>query len=125
MSTGYDIVAFPPVGTERDLAIVVGLNGHRTTVENALSNVASFGLSRSEGISIERTMQKIVKTSWEGLCVNNGFTALEIDRLRTCFIACDEVLLGSGSVKNRSNGDQKNLFLLMFSRPCHCVSNPG
>jgi hypothetical protein len=40
-------------------------------------------------------MQKNVKTSWEQLCVNNGFTALEIDRLRTCFIACDEELLGT------------------------------
>jgi hypothetical protein len=33
LSTGYDIVSFPQVGTEGDLAIVVGLNGHRTTVE--------------------------------------------------------------------------------------------
>jgi len=38
-----------------------------------------------------------VKTGWEGECVNNGFTALEIDRLRTCFIACDEALLGSAT----------------------------
>jgi hypothetical protein len=42
-------------------------------------------------------MQKIVKTIWEGLGVNNGFTALEIDRLRTCFVACAEALLGSAT----------------------------
>ena len=35
-------------------------------------------------------MQKIVKTSWVSLCVNNRFTAFEIYRLRTCVIACDE-----------------------------------
>jgi hypothetical protein len=40
-------------------------------------------------------MQKIVKASWEELCVNNRFTALKIDHLRTCFIACDEELLGT------------------------------
>ena len=95
LSPGYDIVAFPQVGTERDLAIGVGRNGRRATIENALTDVASFGLSRSEAISIAWAMQKNVKTSWERLCVNNGFTALEIDRLRTCFIACDEELLGT------------------------------
>lgn len=92
LSPGYDIVSFPQVGTERDLAIVVGRNGRRATIENALTDVASFGLSRSEAISIARTMQKIVKTSWERLCVNNGFTGLEIGRLRACFIACDETI---------------------------------
>jgi serine/threonine-protein kinase HipA len=92
LSPGYDIVSFPQVGTERDLAIVVGRNGRRATIENALTDVASFGLSRSEAISIARTMQKIVKTSWERLCVNNGFTELEIARLRACFIACDETI---------------------------------
>jgi serine/threonine-protein kinase HipA len=95
LSPGYDIVSFPQVGTERDLAIVVGRNGRRATVENALSNVASFGLSRSEGLSIARTIQKFVQTNWEKLCMSNGFTALEIDRRRTCFIACDEELLGT------------------------------
>ena len=95
LSPGYDIVAFPQVGTERDLAIGVGRNGRRATIENALTDVASFGLSRSEAISIAWAMQKNVKTSWEQLCVNNGFTALEIDRLRTCFIACDEELPGT------------------------------
>jgi serine/threonine-protein kinase HipA len=92
LSPGYDIVAFPQVGTERDLAIGVGRNGRRATIENALTDVASFGLSRSEAISIARTMQKIVKKSWERLCVNNGFTGLEIARLRACFIACDETI---------------------------------
>jgi len=95
LSPGYDIVAFPQVGTERDLAIGVGRNGRRATIENALTDVASFGLSRSEAISIARTMQKIVKKSWERLCVKTGFNALEIDRLRTCFIACDEELVGT------------------------------
>lgn len=95
LSPGYDIVSFPQVGTERDLAIVVGRFGRRASIENALTDVASFGLSRSEAISLARAMQKIVKKSWERLCVKTGFNALEIDRLRTCFIACDEELVGT------------------------------
>jgi serine/threonine-protein kinase HipA len=92
LSPGYDIVSFPQIGTERDLAIGVGRNGRRATIENALTNVASFGLSRAEGVSIAKTMQMTVKTNWEKLCGQNRFTALEIERLRTCFIACDEII---------------------------------
>ena len=95
LSPGYDIVSFPQVGTERDLAIGVGRNGRRATIENALTDVASFGLSQSEGISIAQMMQGTVRANWEKLCVSNGFTALEIERLRNCFLACDETIQGA------------------------------
>jgi hypothetical protein len=36
------------------------------------------------------SMQRIVKANWEKLCVESGLSALEIDRLRSCYIACDE-----------------------------------
>jgi hypothetical protein len=52
LSPGYDIASFPQVGTERDLAIGVGRNGRRATVQNALTEVASFGLSYAEGASL-------------------------------------------------------------------------
>ena len=90
LSPGYDIVSFPQVGTERDLAIGVGHGGRRATIENALSDIAGFGLSRSEAVSMARTMQRTVKGNWEKLCVESGLSALEIDRLRSCYIACDE-----------------------------------
>jgi serine/threonine-protein kinase HipA len=92
LSPGYDIVSFPQVGTERDLAIGVGRNGRRATVQNALTEVASFGLSYAEGASLARKMQQVVKANWERLCSESGFRALEIERLRTCFIACDETI---------------------------------
>lgn len=92
LSPGYDIVSFPQVGTERDLAIGVGRYGRRATLHNALSEVASFGLSRSEGIAIAQTMQWVVKANWEPLCVQNGFSTIEIERLRNCFQACEEPL---------------------------------
>ena len=90
LSPGYDIVSFPQVGTERDLAIGVGRGGRRATIENALSDIAGFGLSRSEAVSMAKTMQTIVKRDWEKMCVESGLGALEIDRLRSCYIACDE-----------------------------------
>jgi hypothetical protein len=39
-----------------------------------------------------RAMQLTVKKSWENLFRSNGFTPAEIERLRTCFIACNEPL---------------------------------
>lgn len=92
LSPGYDIVPAPQVSLERDLAIGVGRNGRRATLHNALSDVASFGFSREEAIPIARAMQQTVKKTWEDLFRSNGFTPAEIERLRTCFIACDEEL---------------------------------
>jgi hypothetical protein len=40
-------------------------------------------------------MQKILKTNWEAWAASIGFSALEIDWLHICFIACDEELLGT------------------------------
>ena len=59
LSPGYDIVSFPQMGTERDLVTVVGRSERRATVENALSNIVSFGLSRSEGISMLRKCKRL------------------------------------------------------------------
>ncbi len=88
----------PAGGTERGLAIGVGRYRRRATLHNALSEVSSFGLSRSEGVAIAQTMQQVVRTNWEPLCVQNGFSALEIERLRNCFLACDEPLRDLGSL---------------------------
>ncbi|HVO79026.1 MAG TPA: type II toxin-antitoxin system HipA family toxin [Candidatus Bathyarchaeia archaeon] len=92
LSPGYDILPFPQVSLERDLAIGVGRNGRRATLRNALSDIASFGLSRQEAVPIARDMQDTVKKAWEDLFRRHGFTLAEIERLRTCFIACDEPL---------------------------------
>jgi serine/threonine-protein kinase HipA len=90
LSPAYDIVPSPQVSLERDLAIGVGAYGRRATLHNALSEAASFGLSRNEGVAIAQAMQRKVKANWEKLCRKSAFTAAEIERLHTCFIACDE-----------------------------------
>src|SRR5580704_13656901 len=92
LSPGYDIVPAPQVSLERDLAIGVGRNGRRATLRNALSEVASFGLSREDAVAMARVMQQTVKNAWEDLFRRHGFTPAEIERLRNCFIGCDEVI---------------------------------
>jgi serine/threonine-protein kinase HipA len=90
LSPGYDIVPFPQAGLSRDLALGVGKNGREATLRNALSDVASFGLTQSEAIKVARHMQQAVKARWEDIFRNSGFSGSEFERLRTCFIACDE-----------------------------------
>jgi len=92
LSPAYDIVPFPQVSLERDLAIGVGQNGRRATLRNALSEVASFGFSREEAVTIALATRETVKQNWQNLCQDNGFSETEIERLRTCFLACDEQL---------------------------------
>ena len=90
LSPAYDILPYPQVSLDRDLAIGVGRDGRRATLKNALSDIASFGLSRSQAIPMALAMQKILKATWEDTFKSTGFTEAEIQRVRTCFIACDE-----------------------------------
>lgn len=92
LSPGYDIMPFAEVGLERYLAIGVGRNGRRATLNNALSDVASFGLSRAEAVAIAQDMQKTVKARWQTLFKDSGLTVAEIELYQTCFIACDEAI---------------------------------
>jgi serine/threonine-protein kinase HipA len=92
LSPGYDIVPFPQVSLERDLAIGVGANGRRATLKNALTGISGFGLTPGEAIGIIQRMQRQVKANWEKLGRQIGFNAAELERMSTCFIACDEKL---------------------------------
>ncbi len=90
LSPAYDIVPYPQVSLERDLAIGVGRNGRQATLKNALSDAASFGLSQSQAVALAVDAQKKVKANWEEVFKKSGITGPELERLRTCFIACDE-----------------------------------
>src|SRR5580658_2972007 len=92
LSPAYDILPYPQVSLDRDLAIGVGRDGRRATMKNALSDSAGFGLSRKEALSMALVIQQTVKTSWEKVFRGNGLVTTDIERLRTCFIACDEVI---------------------------------
>lgn len=94
LSPAYDIVAFPQVSLDRDLAIGVGREGRRATLRNALTDIASFGITPEQGIAIAKNMQSIVKKNWVATAKVAGITANDIEKLSTCFIACDEAIEG-------------------------------
>jgi serine/threonine-protein kinase HipA len=92
LSSAYDILPYPQVSLDRDLAIGVGRHGRSATMKNALSDSGGFGLSRSEAISMANAIQQTVKTSWKKVFRENRLATADIERLRNCFIACDSVI---------------------------------
>jgi serine/threonine-protein kinase HipA len=97
LSPAYDVLPYPQVSLDRNLAIGVGRDGRRASMRNALSDSAGFGLSREEALSMALAIQQAVKTSWEKVFRKNGLATADIDRLRNCFIACDEVIQDDGA----------------------------
>jgi serine/threonine-protein kinase HipA len=90
LSPAYDIVPYPQVSLERDLAIGVGSNGRQATLKNALSEAASFGFSKPQAIALALEIQKTVKANWEPVFNKSAIATADLERLRNCFIACDE-----------------------------------
>jgi serine/threonine-protein kinase HipA len=95
LSPAYDVLPYPQVSLDRNLG--VGRDGRRASMRNALSDSAGFGLSREEALSMALAIQQAVKTSWEKVFRKNGLATADIDRLRNCFIACDEVIQDDGA----------------------------
>lgn len=92
LSPAYDITPTLQMGTDRYLALGVGEKGRQASLKNALSDAASFGLSQQEATHIILTMQKKVKTNWQNYFKKSGISSANIEKMRSCFIACDELL---------------------------------
>jgi serine/threonine-protein kinase HipA len=92
LSPAYDVVPFPQVGTERDLAIGVGTEGRRATLKNALSEAESFGLTKDNAVTLTKRMRDKVKAEWEKTFRKSGISTTDIERLRSCFIACNGII---------------------------------
>ena len=59
----------------------VGANGHESSISNALSEVAAFGLKLSEAKDMVSNIQKVVAT-WPEHFAQMGVRAREIEMLR-------------------------------------------
>jgi serine/threonine-protein kinase HipA len=93
LSPLYDVVPFPQLAHERYLAIGVGTAGRLATLNNALSEASSFGLSPPEAFGVASAMQHQVKTNWRQVFQEAGLSAGDIMRLGSCFLACEEPLV--------------------------------
>ncbi len=92
LSPAYDIVPMLQVALERDLAIGVGKEGRLATLKNAISDSISFGLSADKAKNLATSIQKQVKAEWIKQFKEAGLQEIDIEKLKSCFIACDEAL---------------------------------
>jgi hypothetical protein len=68
----------------------LSLGAAKFGVRQSLSDVAGFGFSKPQAVALALDIQQTVKANWEPVFNKSGITAAELERLRNCFIACDE-----------------------------------
>lgn len=87
ISPAYDLMptpAVPGISTFFDLSIGVGKMGRKATRENALSESARFGLSRSEAEEIFTVVSEGV-SHWRTFYANNGVTGSDAEKFSGSF----------------------------------------
>jgi len=67
LSPAYDIVTQPEGIKEKQLYLNIGDQGHRATIENALTRPGSFGLKSEDALHIVNGMASTVKNNWENV----------------------------------------------------------
>ena len=87
ISPAYDLMptpVVPGISTFFDLSIGVGKMGRKATRENALSESARFGLSRSEAEEIFTVVSEGV-SHWRTFYANNGVTGSDAEKFSGSF----------------------------------------
>ena len=71
-------------GDRRDMAMSIGLEGNKASFSNLLSCVESFGLTRSEGVTLIRNMEAQL-TRWENLLKEEAIDSRTISDIKWVF----------------------------------------
>ena len=90
LSPAFDVVPHPQIGYERRQSIQVGRQGRASTITNALSDAARFGLTAAHAAACVGEVKKAVE-SWRPLFTDHGVAPAEIEQLQTAFLP-DSVL---------------------------------
>ena len=84
LSPLYDVVPRPMLGSERYLALGVGLEGRTATLDNALSQCEQFGLAKPAAATIIDEVVAAVRP-WRDFFEAKGATAKECDKVASAF----------------------------------------
>ncbi len=85
LTQAYDLLPQRRAGIEGRQAMIVGTHGaegRESTLTNALSSAARFGLRADEAIAIATQALKVVEEQWEQKFLDVGVPAREIAALR-------------------------------------------
>ncbi len=81
----YDVVPRPHAGSNGRLILAVGERGHEATLANALTGAATYGLEREEAAALLEDLRARVSARWKEALGEAGVSAVDIERLATCF----------------------------------------
>lgn len=85
LTPAYDLVPQRRAGMEGRQAMIVGelgRGGRASTLANALSSAARFGLDRDEAVAISKDVLRVVQEQWEQCFADAHVPQNEIDALR-------------------------------------------
>lgn len=82
LTPAYDICPYPRAGQEATQAMVLGSEGARSQLVNALSGVAAFGLEDVAAREVIDNTVDEVKSSWGEVCDEAGLTELQKQQLQ-------------------------------------------
>ena len=86
LSPVYDLIPFPVIAQERDLALVCGLNGRRANRNNLVSAHGRFMLSLDEATQAFDATVDTVRKEWRPALSRAGVSAPECERLGRAFV---------------------------------------
>jgi serine/threonine-protein kinase HipA len=90
LSSLYDVVPRPAIGTERSLHLGVGGSGRSATIDNALTSYARFGLDLERAWEIIDRVYAVVR-QWRMYFEEYGVPAAEIEKIASAFRHIDDV----------------------------------
>jgi serine/threonine-protein kinase HipA len=85
LSPLYDVVPRPLAGPTGRLILAVGERGREATLANALTGAATYGLEREEAATLLEDLRARVSARWKEALGEAGVSAVDIERLATCF----------------------------------------
>jgi serine/threonine-protein kinase HipA len=90
LSPLYDVVPRPSASHERFLHLGVGQKGRASTLDNALSGCAQFGLSSAEAAVLIDHIVRVVR-EWKGCFEAFAVPGVQIDKVSTAFRRSSEI----------------------------------
>jgi serine/threonine-protein kinase HipA len=86
LTPAYDICPLLRVGQSANQAMVVGKNGRESSIRNALSQSAQFGLTPSEATNIQEEILEVIQLKWNEAASYGTMTKKESEILKQATI---------------------------------------
>lgn len=95
LTPAYDICPQPRLGYSADQAMVVGDQGRKASLANALSACERFGLDQAEALDIVRDLEACVRLKWREVFEDSGVPEGDLKYLSQSTMVSESIYEGS------------------------------